>query len=157
MATNVFINEFHYDNDGTDSGEAIEIAGLAGTDLTGWDLVLYNGTGGSVYNTRSLSGIIPDQQDGFGTISFSYPANGIQNGSPDGIALIDNNNSVVQFLSYEGSFTAVGSPANGLVSTDISVAETGSTPVGFSLQLTGTGSVRFVLTPNGYEPTKVRS
>ena len=101
---------------------------------------MYNGTGGTVYNTQSLSGIIPDQQDGFGTISFSYPANGIQNGSPDGIALIDNNNSVVQFLSYEGSFTAVGSPANGLISTDISVAETGSTPVGFSLQLTGTGS-----------------
>ncbi len=140
MATNVFINELHYDNDGTDSGEAIEIAGLAGTDLTGWDLVLYNGAGGTVYNTRSLSGIIPDQQDGFGTISFSYPTNGIQNGSPDGIALIDNNDTVVQFLSYEGSFTAVGGSANGLVSTDISVTETGSTPVGFSLQLTGTGS-----------------
>ena len=73
MATNVFINEFHYDNDGTDSGEAIEIAGLAGTDLTGWDVVLYNGTGGTVYNTQSLSGIIPDQQDGFGTISLAIP------------------------------------------------------------------------------------
>ncbi len=140
MATNVFINEFHYDNDGTDSGEAIEIAGLAGTDLTGWDLVLYNGTGGTVYNTRSLSGIIPDQQDGFGTISFSYPVNGIQNGAPDGIALIGSNDAVVQFLSYEGSFTAVGDPADGMVSTEIGVAETGGTPVGFSLQLTGTGS-----------------
>lgn len=141
MATNVFINEFHYDNAGTDTGEAIEIAGLAGTDLTGWALVLYNGNDGSAYNTQNLSGIIPDQQDGFGTISFSYPSNGIQNGSPDGIALIDNSNNVVQFLSYEGSFTAVGGAANGITSTDISVAETGTTPVGFSLQLTGTGNI----------------
>jgi len=31
----VFINEIHYDNIGTDAGEAIEIAGPAGTDLTG--------------------------------------------------------------------------------------------------------------------------
>ena len=31
----VFINEVHYDNDGTDTGEAIEIAGPAGTDLSG--------------------------------------------------------------------------------------------------------------------------
>ncbi len=43
MATAVFINEFHYDNAGTDSGEFVEIAGAAGTDLTGWKVVLYNG------------------------------------------------------------------------------------------------------------------
>ncbi len=42
----VFINEIHYDNAGTDTGEAVEIAGPAGTDLTGWSLVLYNGNGG---------------------------------------------------------------------------------------------------------------
>ncbi len=140
MATNVFINEFHYDNEGIDTGEAIEIAGLAGTDLTDWDLVLYNGNGGSAYNTQSLGGVIPDQQNGFGAIAFSYPANGIQNGSPDAIALIDNNDNVVQFLSYEGSFTAIDGLANGIASTDIGVAESSSTPVGFSLQLTGTGS-----------------
>jgi hypothetical protein len=35
-AQSVFINEIHYDNAGTDTGEAIEIAGPAGTDLTGW-------------------------------------------------------------------------------------------------------------------------
>ncbi len=140
MATNVFINEFHYDNEGTDTGEAIEIAGSAGTDITGWDLVLYNGNGGAAYDTRSLSGTIPDQQNGFGTISSSYPTNGIQNGSPDGIALVDNNDNVVQFLSYEGSFTAVGGAADGTTSTDVSVSESSSTPSGFSLQLNGTGS-----------------
>lgn len=134
----VFINEFHYDNTGTDTGEFIEIAGLAGTDLTGWSIVLYNGNGGASYNTINLSGIIPEQDNGFGTLSFATL--GLQNGSPDGFALVDNTGSVVQFLSYEGSFTAVDGPAAGLTSTDIGVSEPSSTPVGFSLQLTGTGS-----------------
>lgn len=136
----VFINEIHYDNTGTDAGEAIEIAGPAGTDLTGWSLVLYNGSGGAVYNTTTLSGVIPDQSNSFGTLSFSYPVNGIQNGSPDGVALVDASSTVVQFLSYEGTFVAVGGPANGMTSTDIGVSETGSEPLGQSLQLTGTGT-----------------
>jgi predicted extracellular nuclease len=139
--TSVFINEIHYDNSGTDSGEAIEIAGPAGIDLTGWSLVLYNGSGGASYNTTTLSGVIPNQQDGFGTLFFSYPTNGIQNGSPDGVALVDASSIVVQFLSYEGSFTAVGGPADGMTSIDIGVAESSSTAVGDSLQLMGTGSV----------------
>ena len=138
-AISVFINEIHYDNTGTDAGEAIEIAGPAGTDLTGWSIVLYNGAGGASYDTDALSGIIPNQQAGFGTISLSYPSNGIQNGSPDGIALVNPSNTVVQFLSYEGSFTAVGGPANGMVSTDIGVSENGTEPLGQSLRLTGTG------------------
>ena len=141
MATNVFINEFHYDNASTDISEFIEIAGVAGTDLTGWSIELYNGSNGTLYDTRSLDGtVIPDLANGFGTIVENYPTNGIQNGAPDGIALV-NNGTVVQFLSYEGSFTATNGSANGLTSTDIGVAESGSTPAGFSLQLTGTGTV----------------
>jgi hypothetical protein len=136
----VFVNEFHYDNAGTDAGEAIEIAGPAGTNLAGWQLVLYNGAGGAPYDTRMLSGVIPDQQNGFGTLTFTYPVNGIQNGSPDGIALVDGTGQVVQFLSYEGGFTAVGGPANGLASVDVGAEEGGETPVGFSLQLQGTGT-----------------
>jgi predicted extracellular nuclease len=139
-ATPVFINEIHYDNTGTDAGEAVEIAGPAGTDLTGWSIVLYNGSTGAVYDTDILSGSIPDQGGGFGTMVLNYPVNGIQNGAPDGIALVDASSTVVQFLSYEGTFTAVGGPANGMVSTDIGVSELGSEPVGNSLQLTGTGT-----------------
>ena len=141
MAT-VFINEFHYDNDGTDSNEFIEIAGPSGTDLTGYTMVLYNGNGGASYNTTNLSGTISDQSNGFGTVAVDYPSNGIQNGAPDGIALVDNNNNVVQFLSYEGSFTAVGGPADGMTSTDIGVSQSSSTSVNSSLQLQGEGSSR---------------
>lgn len=139
-ATNVFINEIHYDNSSADTNESIEIAGPAGTDLTGWSLVLYNGTGGAVYGTLSLSGIIPNASNGFGFVNVPGPSTGIQNGAPDGIALVDSTNTVRQFLSYEGTFTAVGGPANGLVSTDIGVNEDGTQPDSLTLQLQGSGS-----------------
>jgi parallel beta-helix repeat protein len=135
----VFINELHYDNISTDTGEAIELAGKAGTDLSGWNLVLYNGSTNSVYNTKALSGVFTNQSDGYGTLVFNYPVNGLQNGDPDGIALVDNTGTVVQFISYEGTITADGGPADGMTSTDIGVAENNSTPIGDSLQLTGTG------------------
>lgn len=135
----IFINEIHYDNTGTDANEAIEIAGPAGTDLTGWTIVLYNGYDGKVYKTTALSGILTDSSSGYGFINFVYPENGIQNGSPDGVALVDQDGTVVQFLSYEGSFTAVGGPANGLTSTDIVVFEPYDTPLNQSLQLSGIG------------------
>lgn len=133
-----FFNEIHYDNSGSDIGEAFEIAGTAGTKLENWSLALYNGDGGTVYGTKSLSGTIPDQQNGFGVQLFSCP--GLQNG-PDGVALIDDNGLVIQFLSYEGSFSAVEGPAAGMTSINIGVFEDGSTPAGYSLQLTGTGTI----------------
>lgn len=136
----VFINEIHYDNTGTDTGEAIEIAGPAGTDLTGWSLVLYNGATGAVYDTDSLSGTIPNLGGGFGVVVINYPSNGIQNGSPDGLALVDDSNQVIQFLSYEGVFSGVGGAANGMLSIDMGVSENGAGAVGNSLQLTGTGT-----------------
>ena len=143
----VWVNEFHYDNTGADTGEFIELAGTAGTDLTGWSLVLYNGNPTQLvsYNTLPLSGVIANQQNGFGALSFAYPSNGIQNGGsgtsaePDGIALVDASGAVVQFLSYEGSFNPTNGPAAGLVSADIGIAQSGTEPVGASLHLVGTG------------------
>ncbi len=135
MATSVFISEFHYDNTGTDIGEFVEITAPMGTDLTGYSLVLYNGNGGTVYGTVALSGVVANQSDGWGTIVLDFPVNGLQNGAPDGVALVDAEGNVLEFLSYEGSFTAVGGPADGLSSVDIGVAEDGNTPIGQSLQL----------------------
>lgn len=138
-APTVFINEIHYDNAGTDTGEFIEIAGPAGTDLSGYSIVLYNGANGLSYNTAALSGTIPNQNNGFGTVSLTYATNGIQNGDPDGIALVQGG-TVIQFLSYEGVFTATNGPANGMVSTDIGVRQNGSEAIGLSLQLVGSGT-----------------
>lgn len=139
-AESVWINEIHYDNDGVDAGEGVEIAGLSGSNLSGWQLYFYNGV--SPFTTYmpsvSLSGSIPDQDSGYGTIWFDAP--GIQNGSPDGIALVDSSGIAVQFLSYEGVFTAVDGPANGMASTDIGVFEPITATPGFTLQLQGDGN-----------------
>ena len=137
---NAFINEFHYDNASTDIGEFIEIAGPAGTNLTGWSVVLYNGNDGTPYTTTPLAGVLADEGSGYGFLVLDYPSNGIQNGAPDGIALVDDTGTVVEFLSYEGSFVAVGGPADGLTSTEIGVSEPGSTISGFSLQRIGNGT-----------------
>ncbi|GAB5550150.1 MAG: hypothetical protein SangKO_099100 [Sandaracinaceae bacterium] len=137
-STDLWVNEIHYDNAGTDTGEFIELAGRAGLDLAGWRLVFYNGNGGAVYDDRTLSGILPDESLGIGTTLLPYPTNGIQNG-PDAIALVTPLDSVAQFLSYEGPVVATEGPASGLTSTDIGVEEAGSTPTGHSLQLVGSG------------------
>jgi len=135
----VFINEIHYDNFGTDANEGLEIAGPAGTDLSTFTLTLYNGSGGVVYGSVTLSGIIPNQSNGYGTLCFfGLPSNSIQNGAPDGMSL--SNATSVYFISYEGTFVAVGGPANGIMSTDIGVSQN-SDPVGTTLQLTGSGTV----------------
>ena len=42
-----FISEIHYDNASSDVGEFIEVTGTAGFDLTGFSLVLYNGSTGA--------------------------------------------------------------------------------------------------------------
>ena len=148
-ASPVFINEIHYDNTSTDVGEAIEIAGPAGVDISNWSLMLYNGNGGAVYNTLVLSGVIPNLADGYGALVFNYPVNGLQNGSPDGVALVNASGMVQQFLSYEGVLTAAGGAANGLLSVDIGVSENGSDAAGLSLQLSGSGSEYENFTWNG--------
>lgn len=137
----VRISEIHYDNTGTDAGEAIEISGPAGTDVTGWTLVLYNGADGKTYTPlRTFSGTIPATCGDRGVLVQTYPSNGIQNGSPDGIALVNASGTVVEFLSYEGTFVAVGGPADGQTSVDIGVFQNGTEPVGASIERQPDGS-----------------
>jgi DNA/RNA endonuclease G (NUC1) len=137
----VHVSEIHYDNTGRDTGEAIEIAGPAGTDLTGWTLLLYNGSTGVVYDTRHLRGTIPATCGERGVVVVTYPPNGIQNGSPDGLAVADAGGHVVELLSYEGAFVARDGAAAGMRSTDLGVAESGATaPVGSSLQRDSAGA-----------------
>src|SRR5690606_6169634 len=99
--------------------EGIEIAGPAGTDLGSYGLELYNGANGAIYDSVTLSGVIPDQQAGFGVVW--VPIEGIQNGDPDGVALVFGGTDVLQFLSYDGAFTAASGPAAGMMSVDIGV------------------------------------
>lgn len=128
-----FISEIHYDNAGGDIGEFVALTGESGSDLSGWQIVLYNGSNGMSYNTLFLDG----QFDGAGAWSERvWSATGIQNG-PDALALVAPDAGVVEFLAYEGTFVAANGPANGLTATLLPLAEGSSTPVGWSLQRTG--------------------
>jgi hypothetical protein len=135
-AFSAWINEIHYDNASGDTNEGIEIAGISGTDLSLYSLALYNGSNGTVYDSITLSGLLPNQSSGFGALWFSKA--GIQNG-PDGIFLSGPSGSF--FLSYEGSFFATNGAAIGLKSIEIGFFETSSTTSTESLQLTGAGSM----------------
>ena len=133
-----FINEFHYDNTGGDVYEYVEIAGVAGSDLSGWSLDFYNGNNGLVYMSWDLSGQISNQENGFGALSFSGNR-GLQNGVNDGMALVDDLGQLVQFLSYEGTLTAFDGAAQGETSVDVGISEGSGTAVGQSIQLAGSG------------------
>jgi DNA/RNA endonuclease G (NUC1) len=136
----VWINEFHYDTDGTDVGEFVEV--VVGPDITAalTSIVLdfYNGSGGASYATHALSTfLLGSTVDGYRIFYKEIP--GIQNGSPDGLGISIGGISV-EFLSYEGIFAATSGPANGLTSVDIGISEPSTAPVGSSLQLTGSGT-----------------
>ena len=140
QASTVFINEIHYDNDGIDVDEGIEIVGSAGTNLDDWQLLFYNGNNGSAYKTNILIGSFSDQSNGYG---FMHVVTGsLQNGPSDGVALISPLGQVMEFLSYEGDVTATDGAAMGLTSMDIGISESINSALGISLQRTGTGSER---------------
>jgi hypothetical protein len=145
-ATDVFINEFHYDNTGGDEGEFVEIA--VAPDFIGnpadISLLLYNGADGKVYGTHGLGTFDHIEEK---TTSSSHKLyhkfiNGIQNGAPDGFAVVNTVTSqVLQFISYEGTFTATEGPAAGMTSTDIGVSQNITGPIEFAaLGLTGIGA-----------------
>jgi hypothetical protein len=146
LAQSPWINEIHYDNAGGDVDEGFEIAGPAGTDLSCYAVMLYNGSDDELYGNNNdsivLTGSIDDEGCGFGAVWFGLPANGLQNGAPDGIGLYNHcTSTVVQFLSYEGVIASAGDgPMIGLASTDIGVMESGIQVIGGSLQLTGIGT-----------------
>lgn len=64
----------------------------------------------------------------------------LQLGSSDGAAFVSPSGSVAHLISYEGLFTATDGPADGIAADDIGVSESGSTPAGYGLQLTGRGN-----------------
>lgn len=140
-STEARINEFHYDNAGADTGEFIEVRVTAGADVENMNVELYNGNNGSVYNTLDVSDGTKTTDGTWDYYVIELPANGIQNGGKDAIALSDDGD-VVEFLSYEGTMTAANGTASGMTSTDIGVSETGSTPAGHSLQRNDDGTWR---------------
>lgn len=139
----VFINEIHYDNSGSDIGERIEVVATAGETLSSYRLYLYNGStpSAATYYDNDLvpAGSVVSCGGSVRIATLSYAANGIQNGANDGIALVNGSGQVVQFLSYEGAITASNGPASGRTSSNLPVSENES-PTNTSLQLGGSGT-----------------
>lgn len=135
--SDLWINEIHYDNVGADLNELVEVAGTINTKLDGWSIVAYDGATGRAYAQIGLRGALPNQSNGYGARAFLFP--GLQDGAPDGIALVAPSGKVMQFLSYEGSFAATDGPAAGRVSVNLGVSEAATSTIGWSLQLGGTG------------------
>ena len=112
------INEIDYDQPGSDSAEFLELYNPDSTtvDLSYVDVVLVNGSNNLEYARIPLTGqlnpgeFVVIANSGVtvppGTLTFTIAENGLQNGAPDGIALINNtNNSLIDSLTYEGSIT----------------------------------------------------
>ena len=140
-----FISEIHYDNSRTDAGEFVEVQVPPGASTAGWKVVLYNGRGGAAYATLTLPAVSAAAGGASAVAVVDGPGSGIQNGAPDGIALLNSSSQVVEFLSYEGSFTATGAGAPTQPSMDIGVFENGSGAPTNSL------SKRFVEAKGAYE------
>jgi endonuclease/exonuclease/phosphatase family metal-dependent hydrolase len=147
-SADVFINEFHYDNSGTDVGEFVELVagpGFAGS-LQDIDLVLYNGgteSNGLVYGTLNLATAFDPGAviGGYRLFVANFPANGLQNGPRDGFAVYNRATSqVLHFISYQGTMTAGSGPAAGMTSVDTGVSQSnpGEAGVG-AIGLSGSG------------------
>ena len=129
-----FISEVHYDNAGADVGEFVAVTGPRGLDLSGWEIALYNGSTGSVYNVLPLSGQL--RGDAGEVMEAYWPATGLQNG-PDAIALVSELGAVADFIAYEQVVTASDGVAAGATARLLPVSEGGSTAGGESLQRVG--------------------
>ncbi len=135
---NAWINELHYDDAGADEGEFVEVVMQYSEnyDLSAFTLQLYNGNLGQVYQQESMDNFSPGEKAN-NFMVYVWPVDDIQNGHPggaDGLALgIDD--TLIQFLSYEGTFTPNEGLADGILSVDINVEESDDTVEGLSLQL----------------------
>ncbi|MEM1324969.1 MAG: lamin tail domain-containing protein [Bacteroidota bacterium] len=135
MQVDARINEFHYDNIGGDINEFVEIfiPNSQPTDLSLYTIELYNGSNGNGYGDITLDQTIVTT-DANGSYYVWEPSS-LQNGSPDGIALAGPC-SLIEFISYEGTFAANDGIAQGETSADVGVEQSSTTtPEQSSIQL----------------------
>lgn len=124
-----FINEIDYQG----PVGCLEIVTPTGTDLSGYDLIIYDDQG-NLQETRDIVPVITAPLGSYDIIIVDAVIFANPN-DPGAIGLVDNNGNVLQFLSFDGPIVATDGPAVGLTSDPIGVQ---TNPNG-SLQLEGTG------------------
>ena len=122
LGADLVINEIDYDQPGNDGPEFVEIHNptAAAIPLAGVRVEMVNGAGGAVYGTYNLvdagqslpaggylviggAGVVPPM----GVLRMNLPANGLQNGAPDGVRLM-RGNLRIDGLAYEGALEGTG-------------------------------------------------
>lgn len=121
------INEIDYDNISTDNAEYIELVNtsMQPVTLAGLKLVLVNGGTNTAYSTIDLAGAGSLAAGQFLVVANAgvsvnaqakkldplWTQDELQNGSPDGVALIDDvTHMLIDALSYEGAITSATLP-----------------------------------------------
>lgn len=140
-----YISEFQYYGD--TSQEFIEVALPEGTDPSGYSVYIYDAFGNALYSFPL--GTATDTVASYDVYVIDSSTLGFDDGGADptgnlypddGIALVDDTGTTIQFISYWGNtVTAVDGPAAGLTSTDV-----GTAGVGESLQSDDRGSTYYV-------------
>ncbi|MEJ7604547.1 MAG: lamin tail domain-containing protein [Kofleriaceae bacterium] len=162
-ANHLVINEVDYDQPGTDTAEYIEIHNPSGATipLAGKQVLLVNGNDGTVYETVQLTGSLP--ANGYLVIAganvtvppgvlkidadWTNPTGDIQNGMPDGVALIDNvAHTLIDAVSYEGAMLTIDLPG---FPGPVSLTEGGTPAVAIDM-----GPGAFCRSPNGKDTDK---
>jgi uncharacterized protein len=123
----VRVSEFHYDNTDVDVNEFVEIEHPASVSINGYQIIFYDGLTGRFSDTITINAITTPPSTGsngkwYTVIPMSFIDNDLE-----GIALYNPNTiQLIEFISYEGSFTARNGIASNVASTDIGDSESGN-------------------------------
>jgi cytosine/adenosine deaminase-related metal-dependent hydrolase len=162
-ASHLVINEVDYDQVMTDGTEFIEIYNPSAStiSLVNKAIVLINGADNTAYATIDLGSAVSLASHGYLVIAGAmvnvvlpakkidpgWTTNAVQNGAPDGIALIDTMSlTVIDAFSYEGSITMAQLPG---FATTSSLVEGTALPANVADSNTGDGSL--CRSPNGQD------
>ncbi len=135
------------------TGDPQQIEAVTQTNVGGWRNRV------EVWTDTNLNGIqddpdLPSSDDPIAAYNFLLPEFDIR--SPGGVTLVDDNNNVIDFISWGGSFEASTGSGTGLVSRDIGL-DPFTVELGDSIQLTGSGAAAQDFSWTGPAPTSFGS
>jgi hypothetical protein len=159
--THLVINEIDYDCDGAENAEFVEVFNptSSAVSLIGKTILFFNGNGNVQYGSVGLDSAVSIPSLGYLLIASNsitapdgvpvvrIPDNTIQNGSPDGLALVDaTTGQVHDALAYEGAMPEITTQLGGGSVTITLTEGTATTAVDG-----GTGSKSLIRDPNGQD------